>query len=466
MIPRREIVIAAVLAAVVAIGAALDLRSTPSPASASVPTPLFVARADFCPPFLQDASGDRSLAAQTFDSDTAAKVGIEPRSPSRSTLAGGHLLYKKELGKQPVNVVGYDAPVGAAQLMSFTSPVKGIASMPCTDQASTQWYLPAGSSALGYDERLLLYNPYPDEAVVRVSFLTASGLRAKANLADKPVPARGSTTIKLNKYILTEATLGVEVSAIRGRVVAWNVMFAKPKGRPAGVQGTIGAPEPSLRWFFPDGGVGSGLDETLTVVNPNHREARVTVSLIGKKAIVQPPKLVDIAVPPDGAHLVSLPHALQARQSDIGGLAAVVQSSNNVPIAVARTMSYDTGSASGRSSELGTAVTSRRLFVPPAAQAPTTDNLILLNVSPDDATVTIELTRVGGSSGGPSPRPIKVPSGSRVKIPLGRFTKGAPMGAIVTSTAPIVAERQSFSSAAGDVASVMGIPAPSASGAP
>jgi hypothetical protein len=388
-------------------------------------------------------------------------VGIEPRSPSRSKLSAGHLLFKKELGRQPVNVVGYDAAVGAAQLMSFTSPVAGAAAMPCTEQASANWYLPAGSSALGYDERLLLYNPFPDEAVVRVSFLTASGLRAKANLADKPVPPRGATTIKLNKFILTQSTLGVQVEAIRGRLVAWNVMFAKPKGRPAGVQGTIGAPAPAARWYFPDGGVGKGLDETLTIVNPNHREARVTVSLIGNREIVQPPKLVNIAVPPDGAHLVSLPHALKARQSNVGGLGAIVQSSNGVPIAVARTMTYDTATASGRSSELGATVMSEHLFVAPAVSAPTTDNIVLMNVSPDDATVSIALTRAGGSPLHPSAlTSVELASGSRVKIPIGKFTKGTPMGALISSSAPIVAERLSYSRASGDVASVMGIGAP------
>ncbi|MDQ3877382.1 MAG: DUF5719 family protein, partial [Actinomycetota bacterium] len=339
--PRHEVVIAIALAAIVGIGAAVDLRSTPAPAAAPEPSPLFEARADFCPPFLKDASGERSLAVQTFDSSSDAIVGIEPRSPSRSRLEPEHLLYRTELGRQPVNVVGYDAPIGVAQLLRFDGPVEGAVAMPCTDEASTHWYLPAGSSAIGFDERLLLYNPFPDEAVVRVSFLTSSGLRAKANLADEPVPARGSTTIKLNKFILTKATLGVQVDAIRGRFVAWNVMFAKPKGQRSGVQGTIGAPETSLRWFFPDGGAGSGLDETLTVVNPNNREARVTVTLIGSKEIVQPPKLIDIAVPPDGAHLISLPHALKAKESAVGGLGAIVQSSNNVPIAVARSMTFD-----------------------------------------------------------------------------------------------------------------------------
>lgn len=459
---RDELLLAAVLAGVIALGAVVDLRATPAPASPSAPSPLFVERADFCPPFLSQGEGSRSLAVQTFDPSATAMVGIEPRSPSRSKVPGGHLLLKKELGRQPVNVVGYDAPVGAAQLMSFSSPTSGAAAMPCTDEASSRWYLPAGSSALGFDERLLLYNPFPDEAVVRISFLTSSGLRAKANLADKPVPARGATTIKLNKFILTESTLGVQVEAIRGRVVAWNLLFAKPKGRPHGVQGTIGAPSSALKWFFPDGGVGTGLDETLTIVNPNHREARVTVSLIGKKAIVQPPKLVDIAVPPEGAHLVSLPHALEAHQSDIGGLGAIVQSSNDVPIAVARTMTYDTSSAVGRSSELGATSSSEHLFVAPATIAPTTDNIVLMNVSPNDATVSIVLTRSGDDPLRPAGlSAVKIPSGSRVKLPIGRYTKGAPMGALIQSSAPIVAERLSYSRAVSDVASVMGIGLPS-----
>ncbi|MFN2595020.1 MAG: DUF5719 family protein [Actinomycetota bacterium] len=467
MIPRYEIVIAIVLAVVVGLGAALDLKGTPVPAVATTPSPLFEARADFCPPFLADTSGDRSLAVQTFDQTSSAKVGIEPRSPSRSTLGPEHLLYKKELGRQAVNVVGYDAPIGATQLVSFTAPVKGVAAMPCTDQASAHWFLPAGSSALGYDERLLLYNPFPDEAVVRVSFLTSSGLRAKANLADKPVPARGATTIKLNKFILTQATLGVQVDTIRGRVTAWNVMFAKPKGHPTGVQGAVGAPDSALRWYFPDGGVGSGLDETLTVVNPNRREARVTVSLIGDREIVQPPKLVNIAVPPDGAHLVSLPHALKAKQSHLGGLGAIVQSSNGVPIAVARTMTYDTRKIIGRSSELGAVRPSEHLFVPPATASPTSESIILMNASPDDATISITLTRDGGSPLQPSKlTALTLRSGSRIQVAIGKYTDGSVFGALVTSTAPVVAERLSYSRAARDTASVMGIPAPVIGAAP
>ncbi|MDQ3877381.1 MAG: hypothetical protein M3290_03405, partial [Actinomycetota bacterium] len=122
----------------------------------------------------------------------------------------------------------------------------------------------------------------------------------------------------------------------------------------------------------------------------------------------------------------------------------------------------------GRSSELGATTPSQNLFVPPAAASPTTDDLIFMNSSPNDAEISIVLTRPGQDPLHPAALDsIRLASGSRMKVPIAKYTDGDPMGALVVSTAPVIAERSAYSHVAHDVASVMAIPLPRPSeGAP
>jgi hypothetical protein len=95
----------------------------------------------------------------------------------------------------------------------------------------------------------------------------------------------------------------------------------------------------------------------------------------------------------------------------------------------------------------------------PATSRPATDSVVLLNASAEPAEVSLTLLRADGRPLGPRELTgLDVPAGARLRVPLGEHTGGEAYAVLVDATAPVVAERFSYSGGAGDVASLMGIP--------
>lgn len=454
----RETLLTVVLTLVIVAGVGLDFVSGSQAAQRATPGHDFVARARFCPP----APKGGSSQATVVSSSTAgsAMLGLEPANDDKREITATGVSAYRVPTPMPVDAVGYGAPVVAASVIRFNTPVTGAGAAVCSASAAHRWYLPEGSTQLGFDERILVYNPFPDEAVVAVTLFTPDGRRVKANLSDVAVPARSSIGLALNDYIRAQGTVGAAVTTRRGRVVVWRALFARSDGLPHGGQLSSASPVTAKDWFFPDGGVGAGFEERITVLNPTREEALLQISLVAGDEVIQPPKLVEVTVAPSSTRAFWLPNLVGGRDSKIGGAGAIVRSINGVEVVAERTVWYDGADATGVSSELGAIRTSHDWWVPPATMAPTTDSIVILNPTPEKAVISVELLRSSGPPLAPRLlREVTVPGYGRVRIPVARVTGGVAMAALVTSLdVEVVVERSSYSSQAGDVASVMGIP--------
>jgi hypothetical protein len=204
--------------------------------------------------------------------------------------------------------------------------------------------------------------------------------------------------------------------------------------------------------------VGTGLDESIGLLNPGRTTAKATIELIGSKQIVQAPKLVSIPIRPHSAKTIRLAHFLHASNHSVGGVSAIVSTTGSSRIVAERSMTY-TGAAAGRTSQVGAVAPSTTIAVGPATASPTTDNVVLLNPGAKPATVDITLLRSGHKPLTPKAlQGIKVGAGGRIKVPVGRWTAGTPMEALIHSDRPVVGERLSYSSTAGDYSALMGMP--------
>jgi hypothetical protein len=135
-----------------------------------------------------------------------------------------------------------------------------------------------------------------------------------------------------------------------------------------------------------------------------------------------------------------------------------VSTTGSSRIIAERSMIY-TGTAAGRTSQVGAVAPSATIAVGPATASPTTDNVVLLNPGAKPATVDITLLRPGRKPLAPKAlKGIKVRGGGRIKVPVGKWTAGAPMEALIRSDRPVVGERLSYSSTAGDYSALMGMP--------
>lgn len=452
----RALVIA--IAAAVALGLLLDLTRDEVTAPASdigAPSGTFQTRAAFCPPPFSGRLGGQTVAIAADPGETAA-IQIQPEQSESSELPEGRLLMQRVEGPA-IEAVAYGALLHATALISMDAPATGAAAARCPRVVSDHWYFPAGSSSLGYDERILVRNPFPDEAVVSVTFYTPTGKTTKANLAEVAVPAGDSKFIKVNDFILRQPVLGASVNAQRGRIVAWRAMFAEPEDRPNGVYLTLGATGPSLEWYFPEGAVGNGLEEIITLLNPYRRESIVTISLATSGGRLQPPKLVEVRVPPGAIKTVALPSFLGGQDQSLGSVGAIVKSTNDVGVIAERTVWYAAG-RTGVASTMGALAPATQWIVPPAAVVSTEDSVILLNPGSAKATVDVVLLRQDGQPVAPGQlKGVSIKPGARVRLVLNELTGGQPTALLVTSDQPIVTERVA-TAGNGDVASVIGDP--------
>ena len=448
----REGALSVFVVAALALGVGVDLVTdeVSAPASPEV-EPLFIARSVYCPapPRLGESSSQLAIGAPGAQ-DVLVGVGDDNLDLSAERTA-------MRENNRSSSLIGYGGEITAVALPQFTGKVSGIGAARCSKSASTRWYFAEGSSALGAEERIVIYNPFPDEAVVGINLFTPKGQEGNANLAEgQAVPAGETLIVEINEFIRQERFVGASVVANRGRVIAWRALQVSSEDRPEGVQFSLGATSPASEWYFPEGGLGDGLDERVSLLNPTDQEAVATVSLVTGEETLQPPKLVEVLVPPQTLQPLALREYVGGSDSNLGGAGVVVRTSSGTLVAE-RTVYYERKDLRGVASEVGAARTAQGWYLGPAVSAPETDAVILLNPGAEAAQVSLALL----SSGAEPLRPdelqdLKVEAGTRLKVPLGEWTRDRSLSVMVESDVPIVAER--FGSKGDDVAALMGLP--------
>lgn len=450
----REGALAAFLFATLVLGIGVDLVTDdiaiPGSASAQA-EPLFDARSVYCPAPPRSGESSSQLAIGAPGSEEVL-VGI---GDENIDLGAERSLVRKNVASSAL--IGYGGEVTAAALPQFSGDDAGLGAARCSKVASSRWFFAEGSSALGAEQRLVIYNPFPDEAVVGISLFTPEGPQGNANLSEgKAVPAGETLVVEINRFIRQERFVGASIVANRGRVIAWRALQVSSEERPEGVQFSLGATVPASEWYFPEGGLSAGVDTRVSLLNPTDQEAVATVSLVTGEETLQPPKLVEVLVPPQTLQPLPLREYVGGSDAGLGGAGLVVRTSSGTVIAE-RTVYYETADLIGVASEVGAARTASRWSLAPAVSSPETDSAILLNPGAEAAQVSLTLRSSNDAPLQPKPlQDLTLKAGTRLKIPLGEWTRGRSMFVMVESDSAIVAER--FGSRDGDVAALIGLP--------
>ena len=102
----------------------------------------------------------------------------------------------------------------------------------CVSQTSNSWYFADGFTAEGSTQRLVLTNPFPESAVVNVSYTTTNGRRTPAALQGIILDGRSARSISLaDAGAQNEARLAVEVEASTGQIIASRIQHYLGAGR-------------------------------------------------------------------------------------------------------------------------------------------------------------------------------------------------------------------------------------------
>lgn len=413
----------------------------------------FVERAVFCPPSVR---GSRTTVVASDQEPRGVTIGIEPTRSEEVSLPAGDVIVQP-LEDAPADVVGFGDKVAASAIVRAREPVEGEAAALCAPATSARWIFAAGASTLGSDERFLIYNPFPHEAVVRITLLGTNGPLPRGGLSDVAVPADGATVVRVNDYVRLERALGAIVESKRGRVVAWRLMFDSAEGGPGGMTLSLGAVSGHPTWYFPDASLANGTQMHLAIANPTEEDASVTVSLPTGEEVLQPESLVEMPVPAMSVRYFPVAPELPGNvRAD--GVSAVVQSTNDVAVVSELVMRYSSGDVVGTGSEVGVSQLGRRWYLPPATLEPATDTVVVMN--PGSQATTISMTLMDSAGGPQSPAELadlRIAPGGRLKVGLGDWANGRPAVVILQATQPVVAQRFSYSSAFDDVGAVMGL---------
>nr|MDQ3294408.1 DUF5719 family protein [Actinomycetota bacterium] len=315
---------------------------------------------------------------------------------------------------------------------------------PCSSAAAASWFLAAGDTRLGARELVVLFNPFPDDAVVDVRFTTPEGQRSPPELEGFVVPARAVLAVDIGLVVSRHAQVSTSVVARAGRLVVDRLQLYTNGDE--GLAVTPAAPSPALLWYFPEGLVDDGVSELVTVFNPGDVQAEVDVELV--LAPTDDPTIVTAVEP---FQLSIPPH--QFAQVDLGaedrvppglGHAVVVRSQNGNPV-VAERWQRASSSRVGLGATLGSPVVATRWLLA-AGGTPSggdqTEFLVVLNPSPD----TIARLTVTVPTGSQQLVPaglegVEVPEGGRVVLQLGRSINRDSLPLIIESTSPVVVER-------------------------
>lgn len=450
---QREGALAAFLVVALLGGIGFDALRGDAEARRVPETPVvFEERSVYCPPAPLEGASEATLVLGTATGE-GVPVGIADED--QTDLAAGRILTQKGTGSAAV--VGYGAEILGSALATFTGDVPGLGAARCSKTASTHWYFAEGSSALGADQRLVIYNPFPDEAVVAVSLFTPDGQQGNANLSEGiAVPARETTVIELNRYIRQQPAVGAVVVANRGRVIAWRAMQDDGEGRPNGVQFTLGATAPANQWFFPEGAVDDDTHERISLLNPSEEEAVAIVSLSSSEQTIQPPELLEVVIPPRTLQRIALRDFVGGSDSNLGGAGVIIRTTSGRLVAE-RTVYYESDSVTGTASEVGAARTSPEWYVGPAVRKPDSDHVVLLNPGAEPVTVSLSLLNEQQDLLQPGAlQDLALEPGTQLRVAVDRWTAGSIYSVRVEADGDVVAERMAVQDS--EVASVMGVP--------
>ncbi|MEA2973987.1 MAG: hypothetical protein QOG82_2445 [Actinomycetota bacterium] len=383
-------------------------------------------------------AGNRALQATINVVPVGAAAGQTAVAVPANARAAVHLadVVQGDYLSAVVELDGGDAVVE----MTTTGPL-GNSVTPCASTASPTWYFAEGVTTRDATEILVVFNPFPEDAVVDFAFTTEEGQVTPQALTGLSVQGRGVTAINVGDYVQRREAVAARVSARTGRLVVTRIqIFDGSVGR-KGVSVTLGIPAPEPLWYFADGLAVDGLAERFQVYNPQPAEAQVEVAFALDDGDAEP---LRITVPRESR--VSVVTNDESRVPKGVGHSVTLRSTNGVAVVVER--SIDAAGAASRYG-VGTSPGARstaRGWVLAAGQVDLATVEEFLAVSnPGTAPVNVSVAVLGDGVRRQLPKlqDLEIAPGGRAVVRIAEHvTLPAPaLSLLVEATHPVVAER-------------------------
>ena len=228
-----------------------------------------------------DDAREVALSAVTEGGRTGRRTLVLPPR-NRSVLSLGSLAAGEDTA---ATVTVYGAGVAVEQTVAGRS---GVDTTPCADATSSTWYLADGSTTSDAALRLVLYNPFPNDAVVDVSLTTVERTVEPPDLQGAVVPGHSVRLFDLAQAAQREQVVSTAVSSRGAELVASRIESADNPSR-RGFWSKLAAARPAQTWWFPDGAKGADASEQFVLYNPGDADASVELSFLPAGGTGAPP---------------------------------------------------------------------------------------------------------------------------------------------------------------------------------
>jgi Family of unknown function (DUF5719) len=387
-----------------------------------------------------------------------APVGT-PAAAARGFLIPGGDQVELRLGDlvaAPLVAALVEANGGPVAVEHRVTGPHGVDVGPCASGTAPVWHLASGATTRDARELVVLFNPFPTDAIVDITFDTDAGSREPVRFQGFPVAAGTVVGVDIGDDVAREPQVSATLRTRAGRVVAERLQEFDGSLGPEGLAVALGVPEASTAWAFSDGVVDDSRAERIVVYNPGNQRAEVEVQVLPTSDEPAPlPQPFRLSVRAGTFAVVDY----GAEERVVAGVAhaTMVRSINGVPVVAERAMTHtepdddgdddgddvDEDSAEGAdgtddiTTGPGSVVAATR-WAFPSSEGGDALNFVVFNPDPDrSARVTLLAVAGGRTREASSARDVEVPAGGRVIL------AGDAAGAawVVESGAPVVVER-------------------------
>lgn len=401
-----------------------------------------------------DGYAEQSITvANSTDRESTGTLTVYTDSGARQsrplTVAphGSTTVRTSDVLKAPWASVVVEASGGG---ISVTQEVRGPAGRSAADCASSSapvWWFPAGTSRAGARLSLALFNPFPGEATVDITFDTEDGTRTPQQFQGLVVRGGQVSIVDISAVVTLRERVSMSVNARSGRVIASGLQTTD--GRNATESGLTFVPGSTVAapvWIFPvSTPVALTGAETVAIINTGDSDADVQVQVQLDDPVangtVEP---FSVSVP--ARRTVEVDLGADARVPTTVGHWLIVRATAGESLVVSRTIGVvRTASAGGLTSTIGVPVVATRWIG--AVPVPVSTSTALLSIvnphATRRATVTLRLHGDGRVVDVERMTSVVIPPGQRAVIDLARALPARTTGASgpweVVSDVPVAA---------------------------
>jgi hypothetical protein len=430
--------------------AALDVDVTAFPGIVAAPAPS--ADADALDPDAEEGEATEEDAAE--DEDTADDSAATPDPASVSTepverrLEVGPRsrvrLAMTELVSAPIASALVESVGGGLVVEHEVSSIHGIDAKPCATGASDEWHFAWGTTAREARELLVLFNPFPDDAIVEGVFSTEDTVREPGRFAGGlVVPGRSTVGIDLGDDVTRREEVAATLRTRAGRLVVDRIVRVDEEGGDHGLTVQLGVSEPQRAWVFPEGLTSESVHERFVVYNPSAELAEVEIELrLDRPEENGIPAPIELSIAP-GSHATVDLNEDGRLPADVAH-AAVVRSANDVPIVAERVLSQRDSERRGLAVTTGSPVEATEwTFAAGSTEEPSAQSLTIVNLDPQVLTEVDVVAVVGGQELPVADlQGVVVEAGERLNVDLSaQIANRDDLAVVVRSTEPVVVER-------------------------